>query len=177
VRGQCQDNGFGQPDYPAQWSGKKSETQKEVVIGKFTNQSTLKIGHQRNASPDKRPPHEPADHRSLMQVRMNDIRPLFEGGLERQDYEFEIGQHFAFLRSGLGLLIATNGRDSTDIKVRKVPAQRISAENILPAAGLDCLQNAEHPYVAAAVRKERGWRDVKNFQTRVIRLAQLGCSG
>ena len=112
-----------------------------------------------------------------MQMRMNDIGPLFEGGLERQDYEFEIGQHFTFLRPGLGALIATNGRNSTYIKARKVSAQGISAEDILSAAGLDRPQNAEHPYVAAAVRKERGWRDVKNFQTRVIRLAQPGYSG
>ena len=106
-----------------------------------------------------------------MQMRMNDIGLLFEGGLERQDYEFEIGQHFAFLRPGLGPLIATNGRNSTYIKVRKVPAQGIRAEDIRSAAGLDRPQNAEYPYVAAAVRKERGWSDVKNFQTRVIRLA------
>ena len=173
---QGQGKGLNQPKGPAQGVAQRPQPRKEAMIRELTDQATLQIGHQGNASPDQCPPHQPADQRAFMQVRMNHIGPLPEGCSQCKHDEFDIGEDFAFLGTGFSPLIAAHRRNTTDIKIRKIASQRIGAKNIGPAAGLDRFQDTEHPYMAAPIREERCWRDVKNFQTRIIRLLRPECS-
>ena len=103
---------------------------------------------------------------------MDDIGPLPESRNQRKHDQFDIGEDFAFLGAGFSPLIAAHGRSTAYIQTRKIASEGIGAQNVGSAAGLDCFQDTKHPYMAAPVREERRWCDVKNFQTRIIRLLQ-----
>ena len=173
---QRQGKGLNQAKGPAQGIAQRTQTRKKAMISELTDQAALQIGHQGSAPPDQRPPYQPADQRAFMQVRVNDIRPLPESRSQSKHDQFDIGEDFAFLRTGFSLLIAAHGRNTTDIQTRKITPEGIGAQNVGPAAGLDRFQDTEHPYMAAPVREERRWCDVKNFQTRIIRLLRPECS-
>ena len=173
---QGQGKGLNQPKGPAQGVAQRPQSRKEAMIRELTDQAALQIGHQGNAPPDQCPPHQPADQRAFMQVCVDDIGPLPESRTQRKHDQFEIGEDFAFLGTGFSPLIAAHRRNTTDIQIRKIASQRIGAKNIGPAAGLDRFQDTEHPYMAAPVREERRWCDMKNFQTRIIRLLRPECS-
>ena len=173
---QRQGEGLNQAKDPAQGVAQRPQTRKEAMISQFTDQTALQIGHQGSAPPDQCAPYQPADQRAFMQVRVDDIRPLPEGRSQRKHGQFDIGEDFAFLGAGFSSLIAAHGRNTTDIQTRKITPEGIGAQNVGPAAGLDCFQDTEHPYMAAPVREERRWCDVKNFQTRIIRLLRPECS-
>ena len=173
---QRQGEGLNQPKDPAQGVAQRPQTRKEAMISQFTDQAALQIGHQGNAPPDQCAPYQPADQRAFMQVCMNDIGPLPEGCSQCKHDEFDIGEDFAFLRPRFSPLIAAHRRNTTDIQIRKIAPEGIGAKNVGPAAGLDRFQDTEHPYMAAPVREERRWCDVKNFQTRIIRLLRPECS-
>ena len=176
MSGQCQGERLNQAKDPAQGVAQRSPPRKEAMVSQFTDQAALQIGHQGNAPPDQRPSHQPADQRTFMQVCMNDIGPLPESRTQRKHDQFDIGEDFTFLGAGFSPLIAAHGRSTADIQTRKIASQGIGAQNVGSAAGLDCFQDTKHPYMAAPVREERRWCDVKNFQTRIIRLLQRECS-